>query len=219
MGIPPHSQGSYRPLQLSGNRWSEVDWTRGEDSNGGFNLWGQLEGGSYKFVVYDSGYVGPQQLAIHTFRAALFQDIIRETGQISVALQAYSTQLVQMSYYDILPFFQVSNATEVVLRVPFLKPVRYTGLTIVGCIIALHFVLVLLVLALFTSRAKYTMLGNGWQAASQISSEETSDIIASATSASDSEVKKMLKVNGQARSRFVISSMENSGRIELRKLD
>ena len=79
---------------------------------------------------------------VHPIQGTVVQDILRETGQLTVALQASVTTLFQMSYYDALQQFDEAAFAELTLETPFLMPARMKGMRAVGVVLGAHFLLI-----------------------------------------------------------------------------
>ncbi|RSM08771.1 hypothetical protein CEP52_004462 [Fusarium oligoseptatum] len=99
-----------------------------------------------------------------------------------------------------------------------LIPQKWTGFAVVMAIIAAHFAVTALTIVLFAKRTESSLLGNAWQAVSQMVSPETQDIIRAAggEGMKDKEVEVLAKSAGRSREAYALSSGIHSGRTELR---
>lgn len=81
-----------------------------------------------------------------------------------------------------------------------------------------HFILTALTLVLFAKRTESSLLGNAWQAVSQLVSPETQDIIRAAGSEGmkDRQVEALARSAGRDKEAYALTSGVDSGRIELR---
>ncbi|KAF4948023.1 hypothetical protein FGADI_10018 [Fusarium gaditjirri] len=150
----------------------------------------------------------------HRAHSSLFQSIIRETGDPAVAVQALITRLYQMSYYDLLPDYDLRYPATMIRSVEKLMPARWVGLSTVLALVGLHFALVLTTMALFAILTSASALGNAWQAVAQLVSPQTEEIIKLADSLTDKEVKKRAKTTGSDRQVYSMSKSVESDRVE-----
>ena len=202
----------------SSNTTQYFDFLRaGNQSNSTTNL-ESLEGSIPQGLVLCSYCQIDISLAsrVHTIQGAVVRDILRETGQLNIALQAFVTTLFQMSYYDFLGQFDIQAPADMALQVPFLMPVRSKGLLAVATMFTVHLFLITTISVLFFFKTKYTMMGNPWQAVSQLTSEETEDVITNGTMSTDRDIGKRLKPLGLKRRRVILKSSDDSERVTIR---
>lgn len=130
---------------------------------------------------------------VHPAHVALFQDVLTTTRNPALALQAHYTSLLQMAYYDALPQFDTFGPADYAFSVAVLMPQRWNGFAAVVTVLLVHFACLLLVTAMFVASARLSLLGNAWQAVAQLSAGDTAEVMARATTASDREVREVLK--------------------------
>lgn len=128
----------------------------------------------------------------HDVHSALFLDILKTTSDPALAIQALSTVLYQMQYFDKSYKWTVSNSASYIMSSDISIPVRIAGLLFLGVIITVHLGALIITSILFLSRTQATLLGNGWQSVAQIVSDQTSEILTLAGSMKDDEVMTTL---------------------------
>jgi hypothetical protein len=101
-----------------------------------------------------------------------------------------------MAYYDQMPQFAKSSKTSQVFFTTVLFPRSHFGFWLVAIALAAHIALVALIAAGFTVFSQHTFLGNYWQSIAQLQGPETEDLLARTRTATDSDVKRALKVAG-----------------------
>jgi len=132
------------------------------------------------------------------FHSNLVDDTLKETGRASLALQAYSTSLVRMAYYDNLGLFDAESSHKISSWLTAELTQTTTGLKSVLTLLAVHLLLVLCVLFSFIRRSRYTLLDNCWHVLAQVVSSEADSVIRCATLATDEEVR-VLELRENAR--------------------
>lgn len=169
-----------------------------------------------KGTTYHLSPNGPRPESMHRSHAALMQQILTHSANPALAMQALWTILLEISYYDLLPLNNVKSNATYGLSQQVLIPVRWTCFAAVMAILGLHFILVSTALALFLTRTEMSLLGNAWQAVSQVMSEDTADAVHHGAMATDGEVKDSFKQSGVSDGRIRIAKCEQSGRVEAR---
>ncbi|KAM0347324.1 hypothetical protein ACHAPU_004843 [Fusarium lateritium] len=154
----------------------------------------------------------------HPEHSAVFQNILHETRDPARALQALVFRFYQMIYYDWLPNYDATHSVTTINAKDVLIPEKWTGFLIVLAIIIVHFVVVALAMFLFAERTDSSLLGNAWQAVSQMVSPETQDIIRATGNEGmkDKEVVKLARSTGRENEVYALASSVDSGRTELR---
>ncbi|KAM0541717.1 hypothetical protein ACHAPJ_013122 [Fusarium lateritium] len=154
----------------------------------------------------------------HPEHAAMFQRILHETGSPALALQAIMFRVYQMLYFDWLPVFESTHEVTTINAQNVVVPQQWAGFIVVISILTTHFILTTLTLVLFAKRTESSLLGNAWQAVSQLVSPETQDIIRAAGSEGmkDRQVEALARSAGRDKEAYALASGVDSGRIELR---
>ncbi|OAL02176.1 hypothetical protein IQ06DRAFT_292895 [Phaeosphaeriaceae sp. SRC1lsM3a] len=152
--------------------------------------------------------------SVHRTHAAVFQDIIQKTGNPAVALQALTTILLQMAYYDFLSEYDVSAPakwkTSAILNIPN----QWKAFGVVLGLLVVHFTLVITAVRLFLARTEMSLLGNAWQAVSQVVSADTAGVLHEGATTTDREVRGTMKQSGVADGKVRIAKSVASGRME-----
>ncbi|KAL4724600.1 hypothetical protein ACLX1H_008042 [Fusarium chlamydosporum] len=154
----------------------------------------------------------------HPEHAAVVQNIIQETGDPAQAMQALVFRFYQMLYYDWLPNYEATHKVTTINAKDVLIPEKWTGLVVVLAIIVVHFAVTAAMMYLFAKHTTSSLLGNAWQAVSQMVSPETQDVIRAAGSEGmkDKEVAQLVKAAGRDSEAYTVSSGRDNGRTELR---
>jgi hypothetical protein len=158
--------------------------------------------------------VGLPHQSVHRSHAVLFQNIIQKTQNPALAFQTLYTILLQMAYYDFLYEYDVEleakYKTSDSLDIPYL----WKGLGVVLSLLGLHFALIVTALQMFLTRTEMSLLGNAWQAVSQVVSTDTAGVLHNGATTTDREVKGSMKRNGVADSKIRIAKSLTNGRTE-----
>ena len=154
----------------------------------------------------------------HPEHAAVVQNIIQQKGDPAQAMQSLVFRFYQMLYYDWLPNYKATHEVTTINAKSVLIPEKWTGLIVVLAIIALHFIVTAATMYLFAQRTTSSLLGNAWQAVSQMVSPETQDVIRAAggEGMKDKEVAQLVKAAGRDNEAYTVSSGVDNGRTELR---
>jgi len=156
---------------------------------------------------------------VHPQQATTFQDILLDTRRPALALQAHLTTLVRMVYYDNLPVFDYPGNQTLDFFVPILLPTTHLGLVGVIMVLLIQQVAVLIIVLRFMRSEHSALLGNAWQAVSQLCSDEASDILRDATQATDGDVKHQLKAAGKRFRQVVLAKSADGDRIEITRAE
>ncbi|KAH7176048.1 hypothetical protein EDB81DRAFT_632868 [Dactylonectria macrodidyma] len=180
--------------------------------------YGVLRGWSLAGSLVQNDFTLKIMWTTHPEHTAVFQKIIRETGDPAQAIQALAFRFYQMLYYDWLRIFEPTHNITTVNAQDMLIPQRWTGFGVVIAIITAHFVVTALTMVLFAQRTESSLLGNAWQAVSQMVSPETQDVIRAAggEGMKDKEVAVLAQSAGRHKEAYGLSSGIDSGRTELR---
>lgn len=154
--------------------------------------------------------------AMHRNHVTLLQHVLSRSGNPALAMQALWTILLELAYYDLLPLNNIKAPANYGLSEEVLIPVRWNCFAAVMGILGLHILLVFTALVLFVTRTEMSLLGNAWQAVSQVLSTDTADAIHHGAMATDDEVKDTFKNSGISDGRIRIAKCEQSGRTEAR---
>lgn len=146
-------------------------------------------------------------------QSAIFQDILQQTSQPAMALQAYWTIIYSMYYYVQAGQFDLGAPATITTFVLRFQPSTHRGFIVYSIIIMVHLVLILFITSLFLASKRQTLLSNSWQAITQIVSMETAPILEFADRATDSEFSEWIKKRGKDGSSFGITEGESGMRL------
>ena len=157
--------------------------------------------------------VVPQD-AMHRSHSTLVSDILRDTNNPAVALQSLWTVLLQMAYYDFSGDYTLHAPAKYGAAVQYIIPWRWTFFAAIVSLLGLHLVLVATALVLFVTRTEMSLLGNAWQAVSQVMSTDTANTIHHGAMATDQEVTKTVQESHGGEGTFLVAKSATSGRTE-----
>ena len=160
-----------------------------------------------------TSWVLPEE-SMHRAHAALVQQILQDTYNPAIALQELYTTLLQLSYYDFFGQYNVYAPATYGLATPVLIPRRWTCFSSIVGLLGLHFFLVIVSLVLFLMRTEMSLLGNAWQAVSQVMSDDTAHTVHHGATATDEEVKYTVQQSGNSEGTIVIARSASTGRSE-----
>ncbi|KAK4211195.1 hypothetical protein QBC37DRAFT_376322 [Rhypophila decipiens] len=129
----------------------------------------------------------------HRLHVVIFQDILKKTNNLALAIQTLFTILAQRVWYDFLNEFTVSAEASFTFSADRLIPVRNGGMSVVIGIIWVHNLAVIVIAVLFFSRQRISMVGNLWQGFGQVVAGDVADLAARSTAALDKEVVRELE--------------------------
>jgi hypothetical protein len=211
-----HDYNYRAPLDRSDNwfNWfnsSTIPWILGP-------IWNTLkikEGISAAFCFQCDASAGGITLT-DSLQAMMFNDIIEETGSPALALQAYTTTVLRMAYYDYLPLFDTSSQSTSSSFKRLLVPVSSRGYITVLCITVIHCAFMMIITFIFIQRTQCTMLDNSWQAVSQLVTDQVSlDILSNSSMSLDKEVTQWLKEHGKGQTRVRLQQRQELERVGL----
>ncbi|KAK7913906.1 hypothetical protein PG985_011609 [Apiospora marii] len=128
----------------------------------------------------------------HESISSLFLDTLSTTGNPALAIQAISTVLQQMEYYNQGYRWSVASPASYVMFEKMSIPTKNLGLSAVFAMIAAQFIIMGVTLVLFVQRTEASSLGNTWQAVAQVVSDDTLPILLQADDLKDKEMKKII---------------------------
>lgn len=132
-----------------------------------------------------------------------------------MALQALLTRICQMIYYDQLLRFDESGHANITLSHAAVIPTHCTNFGVGIGLLLSHWVVVVIVAALFARHTRHSLLGNHWQAISQVYSKETADALVEADRMDDREVKRWLEGKGHGEELYSVVCEDGKGRVAL----
>jgi hypothetical protein len=123
----------------------------------------------------------------------IFQDTLTYTQRPALAIQAFFGVAAQMLFYERSVWFDTFSEAQVATSVTQRAPQRQSGLIAVMVITAVNIMCIIFITIWFLAKARYTKLGNYWQAIAQVSaSSNTKWILDKADGLTDVEVGRLL---------------------------
>ncbi|KAI6750549.1 hypothetical protein HG530_014830 [Fusarium avenaceum] len=119
----------------------------------------------------------PTNWFLHPEHTALFQTILQQTKNPAKALQELTYRIYQMYFYYRQPSCDIVKQATTVNVVDMQLPDQWTGLIAILALIGLHFIILILAVAIFALRTRSSSLGQAWQSVSHVVSPQTQDII------------------------------------------
>ncbi|OAL47395.1 hypothetical protein IQ07DRAFT_115170 [Pyrenochaeta sp. DS3sAY3a] len=169
----------------------------------------QLAGLSLSMATFSTGVD-----SVHRNHLQVVQRIMQTTRNPALALQAISTIILQMSYYDFMPEYDATAPGSWEPWSTVNIPTRWRAFGAIIGLLFLHFALLTLALVLFFKRTQMSLLGNSWQAVSQVMSSDTAHAVHHGAMATDWEMRREVKKSAIAKGRIVIAKSQASGRTE-----
>ncbi|KAJ5415726.1 hypothetical protein N7465_004421, partial [Penicillium sp. CMV-2018d] len=133
----------------------------------------------------------------HESYTSLFQDTLEQTQSPAVALQALLTLFTQMVYYEKLLRLNGTERAETAFSYAALIPTQWTGF------------------GLFARYTRHSLLGNHWQAVSQVYSKDTVAVLEMADQMKDQEVERWVKRKERGGELYSVAIDEGEGRVAL----
>ncbi|KAE8160397.1 hypothetical protein BDV40DRAFT_313924 [Aspergillus tamarii] len=152
---------------------------------------------------------------LHESLLSLFQDTLQATGSPALATRALLTRVCQMVYYEKLVSLDISASASTSFSIPAFIPTQWTGFAVAMALIGIHLIVMVVVTGLFWKHTCSSLIGNYWQAVSQVFSKDTITILEEADRMNDKEVKHWIKENSVELSGYNILRHRANGRIVL----
>jgi hypothetical protein len=149
----------------------------------------------------------------------LFQEIVMTGGSTAFALQSLITLLSSMAYYDQIGQFDNSNAVQQTFFIAANVPQRFYGFLAVAILLAVHLTVVILIVVMFASETRFSMLGNSWMGLSQAVAADTKEYVSVASTMTDDQLKDYMKTNGRHKSRVGLAPIKGSSQVGIVLLD
>ncbi|KAF3039117.1 hypothetical protein E8E11_006327 [Didymella keratinophila] len=149
---------------------------------------------------------------VHKTHSAIFQDVIKITGNPALAFQAFFHIIMQMTYYDLQDQFDIANNASYSTSFRVEVPNQWIGFGVVMGLLAIHAMLIVTAVVLFLANTDHSFLGNAWQAVAQVSSNDTMDTMHRASNMTDLEVKRLLRMNSCEDNDVVLRTGAGGGR-------
>jgi hypothetical protein len=152
---------------------------------------GDVTGNQTFFLCYDCG--GFHNIFPSIEYRMLFQDTLTYTQRPALAIQTVFGVAAQMMHYGRSVWFDTFSEAQVATSVIQRAPQRQSGLIAVMLITAVNLLCIVFITIWFLAKARYTKLGNYWQAIAQVTaSSNTKWILDEANGLTDNEVSQLL---------------------------
>lgn len=123
---------------------------------------------------YRDGYTSPGQdiFPVHESRVELLQHTVRETGSISLAMQAAAHTMITTEYYRHLPYFSNDSMLTTSFATPAIQPVRIRGYVVFIVTLGLYTLTTILTIFLLVGLDNWRYISDSldqsWQAYAQV---------------------------------------------------
>ncbi|KAL2673661.1 hypothetical protein Neosp_012104 [[Neocosmospora] mangrovei] len=157
-------------------------------------------------------------LTAHPENSALVQKVLQITQDPAQAIHALAFRFSQMIYYAHQPRFTIRRPITTINTSEMLIPTQWTGLSIVLTTLSVHFIVLVVTTVLFVLWTKASLLGNAWQAVSQMVSPQTREVMDTpiVDAMRDNDVEEWAKVTGRDSQVYHLSRSDGRGRTEIR---
>lgn len=137
-----------------------------------------------------------QMVTVSPLTWQIFNDIVNTTNSPALAIQALTTLVWRMAYYDhITSYSEATQPARVTTFDVVQAPVRKWGFATLMAIIAGNAMIFLFMAFIFLSHTESSFLENAWNNMAQIPrSDNVGPILERATPASDQDVRRMVRV-------------------------
>lgn len=122
-----------------------------------------------------------------------FQDTLHDTKSPALALQVLLARITQMVYYEDFLRLDNKSAALVSFSSTALIPTKWTGFIAATALIVIHLTLVVIITIFYLKYTNESLLGNSWQAISQVISDETLPILEHADRMNDEDINRWAK--------------------------
>lgn len=169
--------------------------------------------GAFSRMSREGLFMGENTIAlstVHELHKKIFLDILRDTEDPALAVQALSTIFFQMDYYDAVYKWGEENSVGFVSLRDTSIPIGRAGLYTVIALVSVYSMILGATLLLFLHQTEATSIGNVWQSVAQLLSNDTLPILARVDAMRDKEVREMLRdSDGGQKSAGVIRRRRN----------
>lgn len=163
-------------------------------------------------IILSEGY---QILDEHAYISHIcpFQDTLHNTKSPALALQVLLARITQMVYYE--DFLRLTNksAALVSFSSTALIPRKWTGLIAATGLVVIHLTLLVIVTIIYLKCTNESLLGNSWQAISQVISDETLPILEHADRMNDEDIRRWAKGQSLDAGNHQVIRCRSTGRV------
>ncbi|PHH91339.1 hypothetical protein CDD83_854 [Cordyceps sp. RAO-2017] len=122
--------------------------------------------------------------------AIIYNDTLQATQSPALAMQALLMGVYQAEYYTALMTEREQATAWISFAVTASMPMRWTGFIAAGALIITHLNIVVIVAILYLRLTSNSLIGNAWQAVSQVTSHDTCPMLEKADTTKDSDIKR-----------------------------
>ena len=151
---------------------------------------------------------------VDTHIGVIFLRALEKTGSLAWAISDLITVLSSMVYYEHLPRFTTSTTANQASYITVQFPQAFQGLIAVIVVTFVHLATVTVIMALFLTGTRYTLLDNSWMCVAQLMRPELNGVLKGRTIVKDSMLEREMEKHSNLDKRVGIG-ME-SGSIRLR---
>jgi hypothetical protein len=169
--------------------------------------WTAFVGGIPLVTVLDGfSYVPPDVISADPALAAIFTDALKGGHSVSWALSSLLTALSATNYYNQQAAFDRLDDVLVSFFDDVLYPRDNRGFTAFMWVIVAHFIIVGILVVLFITSTRHTLLGNVWSAFAQLAeSQDVRKHLVDTSTMADNEVWKRLDETQASRLRVKVA--------------
>lgn len=149
-----------------------------------------------KFLPGCFGCEGSPSISVHPHTSTLFHDILKGTRHPALGLQTIFNTIAHSAYYEELPTFNVDFPAEIILTQATQIPRRWVGFGVVVGIVGLHLTMMVLMVYLFATGTKESMLGETWCSMGQVIHQVPERMLIDSAGRTDGEVRRKCKKSG-----------------------
>ena len=158
-----------------------------------------------------------QAIAADPALAAIFTDTLTANVSTAWAMSSLITVLSTTNYYSQQPAFDRVDTAAVSFFTDVLYPRNYVGFVLLMWALFAHLLIVAVLVVLFTTRTRFTLLGNAWSAYVQMAESQDLDEHAAGKSLKpDREIVKELKASGKETLRARIVKKTDGAEVAVR---
>jgi hypothetical protein len=207
MEMPDHDAAKIPPARIT-DAWRNLEP----------GLYGKMVvGGPGTFLPGCFGCAGFNSISVHPHTSTLFQDIVKRTRHPASALQAIFSTIGQSAYYEELPTFNVDFLAQIILSQNTEIPQRWTGFGVVVGILSLHLAMMVLMVYLFATKTKYSMLGEMWHSVGHVINDVPEGLLKESMGRTDDEIRTACKRTGMDRHAVGVYRDSNTPSMEVRE--
>ncbi|KAF2140814.1 uncharacterized protein K452DRAFT_359269 [Aplosporella prunicola CBS 121167] len=130
-------------------------------------------------------------------------DIMQDTEDPALALQALLTMVQRAAYYDWLPTFSAKSTITTTSMEPCQLPMFSRGFIIITVNLGIHLILVTGIFFWFLKATRYTLINDVWQVVASLKAKDIDEVLDGVAVADDRNVKRFINASEGLRKRRV----------------